>query len=55
MEFKKYQHVERYGTREVEGIEFGMCHIFPKIDGTNGSMWLSDCGIRYGSRKRALN
>jgi len=35
--FMKYQHVERYGTDEVEGIELGETYIFPKIDGTNGS------------------
>ena len=33
MEFAKYQHIERYGTMEVEGIAIGTCHIFPKIDG----------------------
>jgi len=33
MEFKKYQHVERFGTSEVEKIEFGTCYVFPKIDG----------------------
>ena len=40
-EFKKYQHVERLGTSEVQGIENGMCYVFPKIDGTNASciMW----------------
>ncbi len=54
MEFKKYQHIERLGTTETEGIEFGTCHIFPKIDGTNGSVWLADGGVRFGSRKREL-
>lgn len=54
MEFKKYQHIERLGTTETDGIEFGSCHVFPKIDGTNGSAWLADGGIRFGSRKREL-
>lgn len=53
MEFKKYQHIERYGTTEVEGIEVGTCYVFPKIDGTNASVWLND-GIRGGSRNREL-
>ena len=35
MEFTKYQHIERLGTTETNGIEMGMCYIFPKIDGTN--------------------
>ncbi|HCF37889.1 MAG TPA: hypothetical protein DER56_02265 [Thermosipho africanus] len=53
MDFVKYQHVERFGTDEVRDIEFGRCFIFPKIDGTNASMWLDDeiCG---GSRNRKL-
>lgn len=34
MEFNKYQHIERFGTDEVENIEFGRCFIFYKIDGT---------------------
>jgi len=55
MEFKKYQHVERFGTQEVEGIEFGNCYIFPKIDGTNASVWLDNEGcICAGSRTRQL-
>lgn len=54
MEFKKYQHIERFGTTEVEGIEFGICHIFPKIDGTNGSVWCDDGLLQYGSRNRHL-
>jgi hypothetical protein len=55
MEFKKYQHIERFGTMEVEGIEFGTCHVFPKIDGTNGSIWLDEAGdIQCGSRRRHL-
>lgn len=51
--FKKYQHIERYGTDEVEGIECGTCYVFPKIDGTNGSIWYSD-GVSAGSRNREL-
>ena len=54
MEFKKYQHLERFGTTEVNGIEYGMCYIFPKIDGTNSSVWLGDGNIQAGSRKRHL-
>ena len=28
MEFNKYLHIERFGTDEVENIEFGRCLIF---------------------------
>jgi len=55
MDFKKYQHVERFGTNEVEGIEFGTCYVFPKIDGTNGSIWMDEhLNIQCGSRRRHL-
>lgn len=55
MEFRKYQHIERFGTNEVESIEIGTCYVFPKIDGTNSSVWLGDDGmIHAGSRNREL-
>ena len=55
MKFNKYQHIERFGTSEVEGIEFGKCYIFYKIDGTNSSVWLGDDNeIHAGSRRRDL-
>lgn len=53
MEYKKYQHVERFGTVETEGIDKGMCYVFPKIDGTNASLWWDD-GLQAGSRNRHL-
>jgi hypothetical protein len=56
MDFAKYIHIERFGTTEVENIELGTCYIFPKIDGTNASVWLNDDGeIQAGSRKRHLS
>ena len=54
MEFKKYQHVERFGTSEVEKIEFGTCYVFPKIDGTNASIWIENGILQAGNRKRHL-
>jgi len=55
MEFVKYQHVCRMGDVEVQGIENGECYIFPKIDGTNSSIFsLDDLQISYGSRNRHL-
>jgi hypothetical protein len=53
-EFKKYQHLERFSTSEVEHIELGDCYVFPKIDGTNASVWLSDGEVQAGSRNRHL-
>lgn len=55
MEFKRYQHIERFGTDEVQGIELGTCYVFPKIDGTNSQCYLNDNGeLRCGSRNREL-
>lgn len=55
MEFRKYQHIERFGTDEVDGIEFGKCYIFYKIDGTNASVWLDEeRKLKAGSRNREL-
>lgn len=57
MEFKKYQHLERFGTTEVLNIELGTVYVFPKIDGTNASVWLGDDGatVCAGSRTRQLS
>ena len=55
-DFAQYQHVERFGNREVLGIEKGTTYIFPKIDGTNASVWYNpDCVVGTGSRKRVLS
>lgn len=54
MEFRKYQHVERFGSEETEGINNGLCYVFPKIDGTNAQLWFNG-GLRAGSRKRELS
>lgn len=55
MSFKKYQHIERFGTDEVEGIDIGVCYVFPKLDGTNSSIWFRDGTLYAGSRNRVLS
>jgi hypothetical protein len=52
--FHKYMHLERFGTNEVEGIEFGTTYVFPKLDGTNGQVWIDNGVIFAGSRNRVL-
>lgn len=59
--FIKYQHVEKYSTDETENINLGDCYVFPKIDGTNGSIYCDEekTGINIpvicaGSRNREL-
>ncbi len=54
-EFRPYMHIERFGNEEVQGIELGECYIFPKIDGTNGSIWAEFGDICAGSRHRELS
>ena len=55
MEFRKYQHIERFGCDEVQGIELGVVWVFPKIDGTNGSVWLDNGNLCAGSRNREVS
>lgn len=54
LEFQKYMHLEKFGFDEVQGIELGECHVFPKIDGTNASAWIAGGEVQGGSRKRHL-
>ena len=54
-DYLKYMHLERFNTREVEGIEVGTTYVFPKLDGTNAHTWQGDNGhIKAGSRNREL-
>lgn len=56
MKFEKYQHIERLGTDATDGILDGMVYVFPKIDGTNTSVYLNDAGeVEVASRNRVLN
>lgn len=53
--FAKYQHIEKFGTDETLNIEMGTCYLFPKIDGTNSSVWIENGVIKAGSRNRELS
>ncbi|MCJ8336273.1 MAG: RNA ligase family protein [Epibacterium sp.] len=57
MSFIKYQHVERLGSPETEGILdlIEPCHVFPKLDGTNGSIWCEEGQLCFGSRNRQVS
>lgn len=55
MEFKRYQHIEKLGSTEVDGILNGEVHLSYKIDGTNGCIYLDDNSIKFGSRNRELS
>ena len=54
-EYIKYQHLEKLGSDDVDGITLGEVYIFPKIDGTNAHAWFDGELMRYGSRKRELS
>lgn len=53
--FTRYMHLERYGTDPVIDITDGVVHVFPKLDGTNASVWIKDGQIEAGSRNRKLS
>ena len=57
MQYKSYQHIEKLGSTEVEGILNGTCYLSYKIDGTNGVIYLSDDlkELKFGSRKKELS
>jgi hypothetical protein len=40
MEYKKYQHICRIGTSDVNDLLNGEVYVFSKIDGTNGTLFL---------------
>ena len=57
--FRRYDHVERLGHEKVEGIDIGDVYVFPKLDGTNASVWFDNAPgigwfIQCGSRTRTL-
>ena len=54
MQFRRYQHVEKYNTQSTRGLEIGSLYVFPKIDGTNSSIWLDGGEVQAGSRSRHL-
>ena len=55
--FRKYDHLERLRHRNVTDIEHGTCWIFPKIDGTNASVYYDPVAeeIVACSRNRVLS
>lgn len=57
MEYKKYQHVEKLGREECEGVlDSDYVYCFAKIDGTNGCLFLGEDGrLKAGSRNRELS
>lgn len=56
MEFMRYLSLKRFGNTEVENINIGKVYVFPKLDGTNASVWIDQFGvICAGSRNRKIS
>ena len=53
--FKRFQHIEHFGRDEVYGIERGTIFVFPKLDGTNSSVWMDNGELKFGSRNKELS
>lgn len=52
---RPYDHVERYGSDETEGIDVGLVHVFPKLDGANARLCIGLAGdFQVGSRTRVI-
>lgn len=54
-QFRKYDHLERLGHPEVRDLDLGTIHVFPKLDGTNASVWFDGEHVQCGSRNRVLS
>ena len=55
MEYKSYQHIEKLGREECEGVLNGTVSVQTKIDGTNAVVFLGDDNrVHAGSRRKEL-
>jgi len=55
MGFERYQHVEKVFTQATDGLLYGKVVVFPKVDGSNVSLWCEDGMIKAGSRNLELS
>lgn len=60
MALRRFDHVERLGHDHVDGLTIGDVYVFPKLDGTNSSVWFENGGhvgwfTQCGSRTRTLS
>ena len=52
--FVRYQHVERIDADEEVGLLDGICHVFPKMDGSNMCAYTEDGEICTMSRNKVI-
>jgi hypothetical protein len=50
MKYHKYQHIEKIGTDDTEGILNGTVYVTCKIDGANGAAYLDGGAVHCGTR-----
>lgn len=55
MKFRRYDQLERLNHPEVRDIDVGEIYVFPKLDGTNASVWSDGDHVFAGSRNRTLS
>ena len=55
MTFVRYQHIEHLDSSNASGLTAGRCHVFPKLDGSNGSVFVEDGQIRCASRNMKVD
>ena len=55
MTFVRYQHIVKLDAGDAKGLTDGLCHVFPKMDGSNGSVFVEEDGIRCASRNQKLD
>lgn len=55
MKYRSYDHVERLGHEDTDGLTIGKVHVFPKLDGTNAVVWWDGERVRCGSRRREIS
>lgn len=53
-EHMKYWKIPKLGSSETVGILEGCIEVYPKLDGTNASVWYEDGTVCAGSRNRVL-
>lgn len=54
-EFRKYDHLVRLSHSDCASIDIGTVYVFPKIDGTNASVWHDGGETLAASRNRVLS
>lgn len=53
--FRRYESLKRLGDPATRDIDLGRVFVFPKVDGTNASIWMHEGQVCCGSRNRVLS